>query len=53
MAKQGRSPAVRFVIALLVVLAVAFVAFFVGYLIGTRLAGIVPADAVPSLFGIL
>jgi hypothetical protein len=53
MAKQGASPVVRFLIALLVVLAVALVAFFVGYLIGTRLAGVVSPEALPSMFGVL
>lgn len=53
MAQKKAHPAVRFLVAFLIVIAVAFVAFFVGYLIGTRLAGIVPADAVPSLFGIV
>lgn len=52
MATQGTSPVVRFLIALLVVLAVALVAFFVGYLIGTRLAGVVPAGPLTSLLGI-
>jgi len=53
MAKQGASPVVRFLIALLIVLAVALVAFFVGYLIGTRLAGVVPPDSLTSLLGVL
>jgi hypothetical protein len=46
MAANKAHPAVRFLIALLIVVAVAAVAFFVGYLIGMRLgAGIV----VPTL----
>jgi hypothetical protein len=40
MAKQRANPLVRFLIALLVVVAVALVAFFIGYVIGTRLAGV-------------
>ena len=31
----------------------ALVAFFVGYLIGTRLAGALPPDSLRSLFGVL
>lgn len=38
MAQQRAHPIVRFLIALLIVIAVAAVAFFVGYLIGMRLA---------------
>ena len=45
MAAQKAHPAVRFLVALLIVVAVAAVAFFVGYLIGMRLGAgvIVPA----------
>jgi len=47
MAADKAHPAVRFLIALLIVVAVAAVAFFVGYLIGMRLgAGVVA----PALF---
>jgi len=47
MAAKKAHPAVRFLIALLVVVAVAAVAFFVGYLIGMRLgAGV----TIPALF---
>jgi hypothetical protein len=47
MAAQKAHPAVRFQIALLIVVAVAAVAFFVGYLIGMRLgAGV----TIPALF---
>jgi hypothetical protein len=47
MAAKKAHPAVRFLIALLVVIAVAAVAFFVGYLIGMRLgAGV----TIPALF---
>lgn len=47
MATTKAHPAVRFLIALLIVIAVAAVAFFVGYLIGNRLgAGV----TVPTLF---
>lgn len=53
MAKQGTNPVVRFLVALLIVLAVALVAFFVGYLIGTRLAGVVLPDVLTSVFGVL
>jgi hypothetical protein len=38
MAQKKAHPAVRFLIALLIVIAVACVAFFVGYLLGMRLA---------------
>jgi hypothetical protein len=38
MAQQKAHPIVRFLVALLIVIAVAAVAFFVGYLIGGRLA---------------
>ena len=51
MAKQRANPVVRFLIALLIVLAVALVAFFVGYLIGTRLAGVTLAGAASALAG--
>lgn len=37
MAQQRAHPVVRFLVALLIVIAVAAVAFFVGYLIGMRL----------------
>ncbi len=37
-APKKASPALRFFVALLIVIAVAFVAFFVGYLVGMRLA---------------
>jgi hypothetical protein len=37
MAQQRAHPVVRFLVALLIVVAVAAVAFFVGYLIGMRL----------------
>jgi hypothetical protein len=47
MAQQKAHPAVRFLVALLIVVAVAAVAFFVGYLIGMRLA------VIPALPGIL
>lgn len=43
MAKKKAHPAVRLLVALLIVVAVAAVAFFVGYLLGERLA------VVPSL----
>jgi hypothetical protein len=47
MAANKAHPAVRFLVALLIVIAVAAVAFVVGYLIGLRLgAGVV----VPPLF---
>ncbi len=38
MAQKKAHPAVRFLVAFLIVIAVALVAFFVGYLIGMRLA---------------
>jgi hypothetical protein len=47
MAQQKAHPVVRFLVALLIVIAVAAVAFFVGYLIGERLA------VTPFLQGIL
>ena len=53
MAKQRANPVVRFLIALLVVLAVALVAFFVGYLIGTRLAGVCPLVPLTLPLGIV
>jgi len=53
MAKKGTNPVVRFLVALLIVLAVALVAFFVGYLIGTRLAGIVPPAPQWPVLGVL
>lgn len=40
MARQRARPIVRFFVALLVVLALALIAFFVGYLIGDDLAGV-------------
>jgi hypothetical protein len=44
MARQKARPAVRFFVALLIVLALALVAFFVGYLIGDDLAAaVIPA----------
>jgi hypothetical protein len=47
MATKKAHPAMRFLIAFLIVLAVAAVAFFAGYLIGMRLgAGV----TVPALF---
>ena len=45
MAQKKAHPAVRFLVALLIVIAVAAVAFFVGYLIGMRLAAGVPSIA--------
>jgi hypothetical protein len=36
MAQKKASPVVRFLVALLIVVAIALVAFFVGYLIGER-----------------
>ncbi len=45
MARKKARPAVRFLIALLVVVALALIAFFVGYLIGNDLAGV----ALPAL----
>jgi len=47
MAQQKAHPVVRFLVALLIVVAVAAVAFFVGYLIGLRLA------VIPALPGLL
>jgi len=47
MAQQKAHPVVRFLMAFLIVIAVAAVAFFVGYLIGMRLA-VVPA--LPGIF---
>jgi len=44
MARNKAHPAVRVLVALLIVVAVALVAFFVGYLIGMRLA------VTPSVF---
>jgi F0F1-type ATP synthase assembly protein I len=44
MAQKKAHPAVRFLVAFLIVIAVAFVAFFVGYLLGMRIA------VVPFLF---
>jgi hypothetical protein len=41
MARKKARPAVRFLIALLVVVALALIAFFVGYLIGDDLAAVV------------
>jgi hypothetical protein len=43
MAQKRAHPAVRFLVALLIVLAVAAAAFFIGYLIGMRLAVVPPA----------
>jgi F0F1-type ATP synthase assembly protein I len=48
MAQQRAHPVVRFLVAFLIVIAVAAVAFFVGYLIGMRLAVVPPA--LPGLF---
>jgi F0F1-type ATP synthase assembly protein I len=48
MAQKKAHPAVRFLVAFLIVVAVAFVAFFVGYLLGMKIA-VVP----PSLLGML
>lgn len=53
MAKQWANPVVRFLIALLIVAAVALVAFFVGYLIGTRLAGVALPMSLPLLSGVV
>ena len=44
MAQKKAHPAVRFLVAFLIVIAVALVAFFVGYLLGMRIA------VVPLLF---
>ena len=38
MAQKRAHPAVRFLVALLIVVAVALVAFYVGYVLGMRLA---------------
>jgi hypothetical protein len=38
MAQKTAHPVVRFLVALLIVIAVALVAFYVGYLLGMRLA---------------
>ena len=38
MAQKTAKPIVRFLVALLIVIAVALVAFYVGYLLGMRLA---------------
>ena len=38
MAQKTAHPAVRFLVAFLIVIAVAFVAFFAGYLLGMRIA---------------
>lgn len=43
MAQQKANPAVRFLVALLIVVAVAFVAFFIGYLLGMKLAVLPPS----------
>jgi F0F1-type ATP synthase assembly protein I len=43
MAQQKANPAIRFLVALLIVVAVAFVAFFIGYLLGMKLAVLPPA----------
>jgi F0F1-type ATP synthase assembly protein I len=48
MAQKKAHPAVRFLVAFLIVVAVAFVAFFVGYLLGMKIA-VVP----PPLLGML
>lgn len=48
MAQNRAHPAVRFLVALLIVIAVALVAFYVGYLLGMRLA-VVPGSA-PGVF---
>ena len=48
MAQKKAHPAVRFLVALLIVIAVALVAFFVGYLIGMKLAAFNPAF--PGIF---
>jgi hypothetical protein len=47
MAQKKANPAVRFMVAFLIVVAIALVAFFVGYLIGMRLA------VLPLVVGIL
>jgi hypothetical protein len=43
MAQKKAHPALRFLVAFLIVIAVAFVAFFVGYLLGMRIAVVPPA----------
>ncbi len=43
MAQQRGNPVVRFFVALLIVVAIAFVAFFIGYLLGMKLAVLPPA----------
>lgn len=48
MAQKRAHPVVRFLVAFLIVIAIAAAAFFVGYLIGTRLALVAPI--VPSVF---
>jgi hypothetical protein len=48
MAQKKAHPAVRLLIAFLIVIAVALVAFFVGYLLGTRIA-VVPCLLVGML----
>jgi hypothetical protein len=48
MAAKRAHPVVRFLVAFLIVIAVAAVAFFVGYLIGTRLA-LMPASLLSLL----
>jgi hypothetical protein len=48
MAQKRAHPAVRFLVAFLIVIAVAAAAFFIGYLVGMRLA-VVPT----SLFTVL
>ena len=45
MAQNKANPAVRFLVAFLIVVAIALVAFFVGYLIGMRLAVLAPFAA--------
>ncbi|HEY5387560.1 MAG TPA: hypothetical protein VIL79_06620 [Thermoleophilia bacterium] len=42
MAQKKAHPALRFLVAFLIVIAVAFVAFFVGYLLGMRIAVVPP-----------
>lgn len=48
MAQKRAHPALRFLIAFLIVIAVALVAFFVGYLLGMRLAAV--ALPFPGMF---
>lgn len=48
MAQKKASPVVRFLFAFLIVVAVALVAFLVGYLLGMRLAVVSPA--LPGIF---